>query len=114
MQSLQPQVERIREKFKDDQERLNREMVDLYKRNHVNPLGGCLPMAVQMPVFFGLYEALLNAIELRNAPFFGWIRDLSAPDCLPIGWMPAVPMMDCHGLPVLVLLMTVTAFLQQW
>ncbi|HVC43259.1 MAG TPA: membrane protein insertase YidC [Candidatus Binataceae bacterium] len=114
MQRLQPQVERIREKHKDDQERLNREMVDLYKRNHVNPLGGCLPMAVQLPVFLGLYEALLNAIELRHAPFFGWIRDLSAPDCLPIHWMPAVPLMDCHGLPVLVILMTGTAFLQQY
>ncbi len=114
MQRLQPQVERIREKHKDDQERLNREMVDLYKRNHVNPLGGCLPMVVQLPVFFGLYEALLNAIELRHAPFIGWITDLSAPDCLPVSWMPKLPLTDCHGIPVLVILMTVTAFLQQW
>lgn len=114
MQRLQPQVERIREKHKDDQERLNREMVDLYKRNHVNPLGGCLPMAVQLPVFFGLYEALLNAIELRHAPFVGWITDLSAPDCLHISWFPLLPMTSCSGIPVLVILMTITAFLQQW
>jgi YidC/Oxa1 family membrane protein insertase len=114
MQRLQPQVERIREKHKDDQERLNREMVDLYKRNHVNPLGGCLPMAVQLPVFFGLYEALLNAIELRHAPFIGWIRDLSAPDCLHLSWFPLIPFTQCEGIPVLVILMTITAFLQQW
>jgi len=114
MQRLQPQVERIREKHKEDQERLNREMVDLYKRNHVNPLGGCLPMAVQLPVFFGLYEALLNAIELRHAPFVGWIKDLSAPDCLHVSWIPLLPMTSCHGIPVLVILMTITAFVQQW
>jgi len=114
MQRLQPQVERIRERHKDDQERLNKEMVDLYKRNHVNPLGGCLPMAVQLPVFFGLYEALLNAIELRHAPFVGWITDLSAPDCLHVSWIPVLPFTSCGGVPVLVILMTITAFLQQW
>lgn len=114
MQRLQPQVEKIREKFKGDQERLNREMVDLYKRNHVNPMGGCLPMAIQLPVFFGLYYALLNAVELRQAPFVGWIKDLSAPDCLPIAGMPAIPFTDLHGIPVLVLLMTITALAQQW
>jgi YidC/Oxa1 family membrane protein insertase len=114
MQRLQPQVERIREKHKEDQERLNREMVDLYKRNHVNPLGGCLPMVVQLPVFFGLYEALLNAIELRHAPFVGWITDLSAPDCLHVSWIPLIPFTSCHGIPVLVILMTLTAFAQQW
>jgi YidC/Oxa1 family membrane protein insertase len=111
---MQPQVERIREKHREDQERLNREMVDLYKRNHVNPLGGCLPMVVQLPVFFGLYEALLNAIELRHAPFVGWISDLSAPDCLHVSWIPLLPFTSCHGIPVLVILMTITAFVQQW
>jgi len=114
MQRLQPQIERIREKHKDDSERLNREMVDLYKRNHVNPIGGCLPMVVQLPVFFGLYEALLNAIELRHAPFVGWITDLSAPDCLHLSFIPMLPMTSCHGIPVLVILMTITAFVQQW
>jgi YidC/Oxa1 family membrane protein insertase len=114
MQRLQPQVERIREKFKNDQERLNREMVDLYKRNHVNPLGGCLPMAIQLPILYGLYEAFLNAFELRQAPFVGWIRDLSAPDCLVIPGMPALPMTACHGIPVLVILLALTSFGQQW
>ena len=114
MQRLQPQVTKIREKFKDDSERLNREMVDLYKRNHVNPLGGCLPMLIQFPVLIALYETLLNAVDLRNAPFFGWIQDLSSPDCLHISWIPEIPYINCHGLPALVLLMTASTFLQQW
>jgi YidC/Oxa1 family membrane protein insertase len=114
MQRLAPQVEKIRAKFKDDSTQLNREMMELYKRNHVNPLGGCLPTAIQFPILYGLYEALLNSIELRHAPFIGWIKDLSAPDCLPIAWMPKVPGIDCHGLPVLVLLMGASTFLQQW
>ncbi len=114
LQRLQPQVQKIRDKFKDDSTRLNREMMELYKRNHVNPLGGCLPMIVQLPVFFGLYEALLNAVELRHAPFIGWIRDLSAPDCFPISSMPKLPFMDCHGLPVLVILMGASTLLQQY
>jgi YidC/Oxa1 family membrane protein insertase len=114
LQRLQPQVERIREKFKDDSERLNREMIDLYKRNHVNPLGGCLPMLIQLPIFIGLYEALLNAVELRHAPFVGWIKDLSAPDCFPVPAMPQLPMMHCSGIPVLVLAMGLSTYVQQW
>jgi YidC/Oxa1 family membrane protein insertase len=113
MQRLQPQVERIRERHKNEQDKLHHEMMELYKRNHVNPLGGCLPMAIQFPVFIGLYEALLNAVELRNAPFIGWIRDLAAPDCLPIPGV-TVPFTDLHGIPVLVILMAATAFVQQW
>jgi YidC/Oxa1 family membrane protein insertase len=113
MQRLQPQVERIRERYKNEQEKLHHEMMELYKRNHVNPLGGCLPMVIQFPVFIGLYEALLNAVELRNAPFIGWIRDLAAPDCLPIPGL-TVPFTDLHGIPVLVILMALTAFVQQW
>ena len=113
MQRLQPQVERIRERYKNEQEKLHHEMMELYKRNHVNPLGGCLPMVIQFPVFIGLYEALLNAVELRHAPFIWWIRDLAAPDCLPIPGV-TVPFTDLHGIPVLVILMALTAFLQQW
>jgi len=114
MQRLQPQITRLRERFKDDQERQQREMVDLYKRNHVNPIGGCLPMLLQLPIFIGLYEALLNSVELRHAPFIWWIRDLSAPDCFPVSWMPQVPFMHCHGIPVLVLAMGASTFFQQW
>lgn len=114
MQRLAPQMEKIRAQFKDEPERMQREMVDLYKRNGVNPLGGCAPMAIQFPIFIGLYEALLNAVELRHAPFMFWIRDLSAPDCYPVSWMPTIPFMHCHGIPVLVLLMGVSTFFQQW
>ncbi len=114
MQRLQPQIQRLRDKLKDNNEQLQKEMVDLYKRNHVNPLGGCAPMALQLPIFIGLYEALLNSVELRHAPFVAWINDLSTPDCLHISWMPQLPLTHCHGLPVLVLLMGVTSFLQQY
>ena len=82
MKKLQPQMERLREQYKDDRQKLNQEMMELYKRYEVNPLGGCLPMIVQLPVFIGLYQGLLYAIELRQAPFFGWIADLSQPDRL--------------------------------
>jgi YidC/Oxa1 family membrane protein insertase len=114
MQRLQPQIQRLRDKHKDNNEQLQKEMVDLYKRNHVNPLGGCAPMALQLPIFLGLYEALLNSIELRHAPFVGWINDLSTPDCLHVPGLPQLPLMNCHGLPVLVLLMGVTSFMQQY
>jgi len=114
MQRLQPQIQRLRDKLKDNNEQLQKEMVDLYKRNHVNPLGGCAPMALQLPIFIGMYEALRNSVELRHAPFVGWINDLSTPDCLHVPGLPQLPLMHCHGLPVLVLLMGLTSFLQQY
>ena len=80
MQKLQPQMQKLREKHKNDRERLNRELMELYKTHRVNPLGGCLPMIVQIPVFFALYKVLLFSIELRHAPFMLWITDLSAKD----------------------------------
>lgn len=110
MREVQPLMERLREQYKDDRERLNKEMMELYRRYKVNPLGGCLPMLVQMPVFFGLYQALSSAIELRQAPFFGWIQDLSLPDRLGALdlWFIAPP-----GIPVLTLLMGATMLMQQ-
>ncbi|TLM66601.1 MAG: membrane protein insertase YidC [Deltaproteobacteria bacterium] len=80
MQKLQPEMQKLRDKFKNDKERLNRELMELYKKHSVNPLGGCLPMLVQIPVFFALYKVLLEAIALRHAPFMLWITDLSAKD----------------------------------
>ena len=80
MQKLQPEVKRLQQKYKDDKQVLNREIMELYKRRKVNPLGGCLPLLLQMPVFFALYQALPNAIELRQAPFILWIRDLADKD----------------------------------
>ena len=110
MQKLQPQMERLKEKFKDDKEKLNKEVMELYRRNGVNPLGGCLPMVLQFPVFIGLYNALSTPIELRHASFL-WIKDLSRPDweSLPITFA------DWHfGIPVLTILMGASMFIQQW
>ena len=80
MQNLQPMMLKLREKYKDDKAKLNQETMGLYKKHKVNPLGGCLPMLIQIPVFFGLYKTLLYSIELRHSPFFWWIQDLSAKD----------------------------------
>ncbi|MBE0617948.1 MAG: membrane protein insertase YidC, partial [Proteobacteria bacterium] len=80
MKELQPKMQRIKEKYGKDKERMNVEVMQLYKSHKVNPLGGCLPMLVQIPFFFALYKILLGSIELRHAPFFFWIQDLSAKD----------------------------------
>lgn len=80
MQKLQPEMQKLREKHKNDKQKLNQEMMTFYKENKVNPLGGCLPMVIQIPVFFALYQVLLGAIELRHAPFMLWITDLSSKD----------------------------------
>jgi YidC/Oxa1 family membrane protein insertase len=80
MQKLQPQMAALKEKFKNDRDGMNRAVMELYQTNKVNPIGGCLPMIVQIPVFFALYKALMFSIELRHAPFFLWIQDLSAKD----------------------------------
>jgi YidC/Oxa1 family membrane protein insertase len=80
MQKLQPEMQRLREKYKNDKERLNKEMMQMYKEKRVNPLGGCLPMVVQIPVFFALYKTLMVDIGLRQAPFAFWLTDLSAKD----------------------------------
>ena len=80
MQKLQPEMKRLREKYGSDKQKLNQEMMSFYKEHKVNPLGGCLPMLIQIPVFFALYRVLLGSIELRHAPFMLWITDLSAKD----------------------------------
>ena len=109
MQKLQPKMVKIREKYKSDPTRMNQEVMNLYKTYKVNPLGGCLPMLLQIPVFFALYKVLLQSIELRHAPFMLWITDLSAPDRLWIGF--DIPYLG--GLPVLTLLMGASMWLQQ-
>ncbi|HEY4743269.1 MAG TPA: membrane protein insertase YidC [Desulfuromonadaceae bacterium] len=80
MQKIQPEMNKIREKFKNDRDAMNKAVMELYREHKVNPLGGCLPMVVQIPVFFALYKALMFSIELRHAPFFLWITDLSDKD----------------------------------
>ncbi len=109
MQELGPIMAKLKEKYKDDRNRLNQETMNLYKTYNINPLSGCLPMLLQIPVFIALYKGLLVAIELRHAPFFLWIHDLSAPEHL---W-------DIHVLGytlpirILPLLMGVSMFVQQ-
>ena len=80
MRKLQPQILKLRERYAEDKIRLNQETMALYKREKVNPAAGCLPMVIQIPVFFALYKVLFVTIEMRHAPFFGWIKDLSVPD----------------------------------
>jgi YidC/Oxa1 family membrane protein insertase len=80
MKALGPEMTKLRERFKDDKAKLNQEMMGLYKREKVNPAAGCLPILVQIPVFFSLYKVLVVTIEMRQKPFFGWIHDLSVPD----------------------------------
>ncbi|MBU2590852.1 MAG: membrane protein insertase YidC [Nitrospinota bacterium] len=80
MQKLQPHIKMLQERYKNDKTALNAETMKLYKEHKVNPMGGCLPTVIQIPVFFGLYKVLLSAIELRHAPFFFWITDLSMKD----------------------------------
>jgi len=113
MKKIQPLMTEIREKYKHDKKKMNEEVMALYKAYKVNPMGGCLPMVVQIPVFLALYRMLYGAIELRHAPFFGWINDLSAPDRLfDFGF--SIPFMQPpYGIPVLTLVMGATMFLQQ-
>lgn len=113
MRRLQPLMAEIREKHKGDKRKMNEELMNLYKIYKVNPMSGCLPMVLQIPVFFALYRMLYQAIELRHAPFFGWINDLSAPDRL-FRFDFAIPMMEPpYGIPVLTIVMGATMFLQQ-
>jgi YidC/Oxa1 family membrane protein insertase len=95
MKKLQPEMEALRERFKDDKAQLQQGMMELYQKEKVNPLAGCLPILVQIPVFFALYKVLFVTIEMRHAPFFGWIRDLSAIEPITIvnlfGLIPFTP-----------------------
>lgn len=80
IKQLQPKIMALRERFKDDKIAMNREMMELYKREKVNPASGCLPILIQIPIFFSLYKVLFVTLDMRQAPFYGWIHDLSAPD----------------------------------
>src|SRR5258706_7657337 len=95
MKKLQPEMERLRERFKDDKVQQQQAMMQLYSKEKVNPLAGCMPMLIQIPVFFSLYKVLLVSIDMRQAPFFGWIKDLSAPEPTSIfnlfGLLPFMP-----------------------
>jgi len=118
MKQLQPEMQKLREKFGDDKAKLNQEMMALYKRVGANPAAGCLPIVIQIPVFFSLYKVLYVTIEMRQAPFYGWIHDLSAPDPTTFinlfGLLPFAPpsyaFLHIGALPIV---MGITMFLQQ-
>ncbi len=121
MRKLQPEMLKLRERFGDDKQRLNQEMMALYKKEGANPLSGCLPILVQIPVFFALYKVLFVSIEMRHAPFFGWIQDLSAPDpttilnlfgLLPWG-APELGLFNLLNIGVWPILMGISMYCQQ-
>jgi YidC/Oxa1 family membrane protein insertase len=105
MAALSPKIQELREKYKDDPTRMNQEVMKLYKEYGINPVGGCLPMAIQIPIFFGLYQMLAQAVELRNVRFL-WVKDLSQPDTLLVipglGWIPILGVAGV-GLPINIL-----------
>jgi YidC/Oxa1 family membrane protein insertase len=105
MQQLTPHLNKLKEKFKDKPDVMQKEMMKLYKEHKVNPMGGCLPLLLQMQFFFGLYSALINSLDLWNAPFMLWIKDLSMPD--------TVAVIFGYNINILPLFMTATTFLQQ-
>lgn len=107
MRRIQPMIKEIQEKYADDRQKQSEAMMSLYRQEKVNPLGGCLPMFLQLPVFVGLFYALRSSIQLRQAPFIGWIDDLSAPDLLF-----TIPSFD-FPVRVLPLLMGASMFVQQ-
>lgn len=116
MKNLQPAIERIKALCGDDKAKLNQEIMNLYKQEKVNPVSGCLPLLIQIPVFFSIYKVLYVTIEMRHAPFYGWVRDLSAPDPTNIfnlfGLLPFSPpsFLSIGAWP---LIMALTMFLQQ-
>ncbi len=113
MRKLQPMMAKLREKYKNNKQEMNKQLMGLYKTYKINPMGGCLPMLVQMPVFFAFYRILPNSIELRHAPFVLWVNDLSAPERL-FSFPFTIPLMaPPYGIPVLTLLMGASMFLQQ-
>ena len=115
MKKLQPKMTAIRDTYKDDKVRQQQETMALYKKEKVNPMAGCLPMVIQIPVFFALYKVLFISIEMRHAPFFGWVQDLSAPDPLLVlnlfGLLPWTPP-EFLAIGIWPLLMGLTMFLQ--
>lgn len=114
MRQLTPEINRLKERYAEDKMRMNQELMALYKKEKINPMAGCLPLLLQIPVFFALYKVLSVSIEMRHAPFFGWIHDLSAPDPTSIvnlfGLLPFEPFFNLGAWP---LIMGVTMFLQQ-
>ncbi len=116
IKTLQPKIDKIRETFKDKKMQMNKEIMELYKREKVSPVSGCLPMLIQIPVFFSLYKVLYLTIDMRHAPFYGWIKDLSAPDPTSIFNLFGLLPFDTHGILTIgiwPILMGITMIIQQ-
>ncbi|GGH08879.1 membrane protein insertase YidC [Alsobacter metallidurans] len=115
MKAVQPQMQALREQYPDDKVKQQQELMELYKREKINPVAGCLPVVIQIPVFFALYKVLFVTIEMRHAPFFGWIKDLAAPDPTSIfNLFGLIPWTPPHVLMIGIwpLIMGVTMFVQ--
>lgn len=113
MKKMQPKIMALQEKYKNDKVLLQQQTMDLYRREKINPASGCLPLFIQIPVFFSLYKVLNIAIEIRHAPFIGWIKDLSAPDPLTISVWSHIPLPSLIDIGVWPILMGVTMWVQQ-
>jgi YidC/Oxa1 family membrane protein insertase len=109
MKKIQPHIMKLKELHKDNPQKLNKETMELYKKNNVNPLGGCLPLLLQMPIFIALYQGLIRSIELKGAAFL-WIKDLSRPDAVPIPF--SLPLLG-NSVNILPLMMVGMMALQQ-
>jgi YidC/Oxa1 family membrane protein insertase len=113
MRVVQPKMKAIQERFKDDKPRQQQEIMKLYKEEKVNPLAGCLPIFLQMPIFFGLYKLLSLSIEMRHQPFFGWMKDLSAPDPVFFGLFPNLGLPAFLAIGILPILLGLTMWMMQ-
>lgn len=113
MKKVQPKLQEIQQKYKDDKVKLQQETMALYRREKINPAAGCLPVLIQIPVFFSLYKVLNFSIELRQAPFIGWIKDLSAPDPMTLSYLLHMPIPSLLNIGVWPILMGITMYIQQ-
>ena len=106
MKKIQPHIQKLKEIHKDNPQKLNKEMMELYKKYNVNPLGGCLPMLLQMPIFIALYQGLMKSIELKGESFL-WIKDLAQPDAVPLPFSLPVIGSSINILPILMVIVMV-------
>lgn len=113
MKKVQPKIKDLQEKYGDDKVKLQKETMELYRKEKINPAAGCLPMLIQIPVFFSLYKVLNISIEIRHAPFIGWIKDLSAPDPLTVSALTHLPVPGLIDIGVWPILMGLTMWIQQ-
>ena len=113
MKKIQPKLKELQERYQDDKMKLQQETMEMYRREKINPAAGCLPMLIQIPVFFSLYKVLNISIEIRHAPFIGWIKDLSAPDPLVLSSLLHFPIPSLLDIGVWPIIMGITMFVQQ-